>query len=316
MKLDRTPKVSVIIPTFNRSKTVMRAVKSVLNQSYQNIEIIVIDDGSTDDTATILGLLNDKVQVHYQKNLGAGAARNAGIKYAQGEFIAFLDSDDEWYSDKLEIQMKRFSKEPDIDLISTGTIFVDQSGKIHRIQSVERSGYLFEKLLYTNEISTSSVVVKRKCLINNNLFFRTDLPCREDWDLWIRLSARCQFEIMPDILVRNHIQKNSRGSASPEFLGQQYRVIINDLMMDQYIGSYVKNNINHIEANVLFVVAYLHYVSGNTNKARSYLLKALLKSPTKLKLWSVLAILIIPNYLFEQIKIFLKRDYLLLKQAS
>ena len=118
------PKVSVIIPTYNRSKYVTKAIDSVLAQTYRDFEIIVVDDGSTDNTKEVLKPYTDRIKYLYQENTGVSAARNAGIRAAGGQWIAFLDSDDEWLPEKLSIQMDYLSRHNEIVAFITNVKFI------------------------------------------------------------------------------------------------------------------------------------------------------------------------------------------------
>src|SRR4030066_2069221 len=152
---DYRPGVSVIIPTYNRARFIERAIRSVLNQTYQNFEIIVVDDASTDDTEErVRRLLPNGRRLKYVRhdiNRGAGAARDTGIKNAAGEYIALLDSDDEWLPEKLEKQLQVFkeSRDEKLGLVYCGVVLIKDNQKVGERLSKEK-GYVFEKLLERN----------------------------------------------------------------------------------------------------------------------------------------------------------------------
>jgi len=181
--------VSVIIPTYNRANMIKRAIDSVLRQTYQYFEIIVIDDGSNDDTYQVVQSINDS-RIRYirlDRTKGAAAARNEGILQANGELIAFLDSDDIWMSKKLEMQVNTFLND-DVGLCYTSILLIDEKGKVVGKHKATHSGYIFKKLLKKNIIgSASSVMVKRNCLDKCGLFDES-LTHREDYDLWLRIA--------------------------------------------------------------------------------------------------------------------------------
>ena len=195
---ENTPTVSVIIPTYNRAHLVGRAIRSVLNQTFQDFEIIVVDDGSTDNTEEVIKSFNDpRIRyIRHEQNRGGSAARNTGIRAARGEYIAFLDSDDEWLPQKLERQVNAFkSLDETTGLVYTGLRFVDHKGALVWEQRPNLSGYIFHKLLRRNVIGTaSSVMLRRDCLLFTGLFDET-LPSRQDLDLWIRIAR--QFKVFP-----------------------------------------------------------------------------------------------------------------------
>lgn len=176
--------VTIIIPTFNRADTIEATVNSCLDQSYLNLEIIVIDDGSTDDTHYLLekNILNNKIIYIYQQNSGRSKARNLGLKMAKGEFIQFLDSDDLLEKNKIEKQINKIKADITIDGIYGQTIYFKNN-----IDNVIKKVFInvekdFEmRLLQKNFITISSILI-RKCDIN----FDEELNAMEDWDFWIK----------------------------------------------------------------------------------------------------------------------------------
>jgi len=188
------PKLSVVIPTFNAAKYLPEALESVLNQTYRNFEIIVVDDGSTDDTKEVLAPYIKKIKYIYQNNAGPGSAKNAGIHTAKGEWIAFLDSDDYWEDYHLEELTKLQESEPDADLIYTGKRWVNRNGVAIKDAHEQRSypkGWIFEKMFQCNYVSSSSVVLaRRSTLIDLGGFNEASVfRIAEDYDMWLRLSA-------------------------------------------------------------------------------------------------------------------------------
>ena len=155
-----SPVVSVIIPTYNRAHLIGRAIRSVLDQTYQDWELIVVDDASTDDIPGIVkGFTDGRVKyIRHDENKGAAAARNTGIQAARGAYIAFLDSDDEWLPEKLERQVQAFeSSDAQVGVIYTGTIAVSQSGEALSDYKAPRfRGYIFRDLLISNRIQECS----------------------------------------------------------------------------------------------------------------------------------------------------------------
>ncbi|GAH74960.1 unnamed protein product, partial [marine sediment metagenome] len=168
VEVKNKPTVSVIIPTYNRAYLIGRAIQSVLNQTYQDFEIIVVDDGSTDDTEEIVRSFKDKRigYVRHEKNKGAAAARNTGIKAAKSEYIAFQDSDDEWLPEKLEKQMKVFENAPpEVGVVYTDFLRIKGNKKIHIPFSwvTQKEGNIHKELLKGNFVTTQSVVIRKKC---------------------------------------------------------------------------------------------------------------------------------------------------------
>lgn len=204
-------KISVIIPTYNREKTIKRAVDSVLNQTYNNLEVIIVDDCSIDNTKELVDSWNnDKVKYFkLEKNSGACAARNKGIELATGEYIAFQDSDDEWFPDKLEKQMKLL-KNTNTEVTFCAFEFITLDGKNNKkvpefdVNNIEN---MTKELLNQNFISTQTLLGKKSVFISNQ--FDKTLPRFQDWDLAIRLSKKYKISYLDEILVNLYVQNDS-----------------------------------------------------------------------------------------------------------
>ncbi|MCF8045651.1 MAG: glycosyltransferase family 2 protein [Desulfarculaceae bacterium] len=183
------PLVSAVIPTFNRGWTVCRAVESVLRQNYPHMEIIVVDDGSTDDTAEKLAPYAGNIRIMEQENLGVSAARNSGIKAASGDLIAFLDSDDLWQNDKISKQTAFFARHPSALICQTEEIWIRNGRRVNPAGKHKKpSGMIFEPSLHLCLVSPSAVMMKPRLFQEKGLFDET-LPACEDYDLWLRISV-------------------------------------------------------------------------------------------------------------------------------
>jgi glycosyltransferase involved in cell wall biosynthesis len=197
------PLITVIIPAYNRAHLVSRAIRSVLNQNFKDFELIVVDDGSNDSTAEALDCFGNALKCVFQEHRGVSAARNTGIEHANGELLAFLDSDDEWLPKKLECQValadakKRFICHTD-EIWMRGGKIVPQK-EIHRKQG----GRFFERALERCLISPSSVMISRSLLDEVGLF-DTELVAAEDYDLWLRITAFHEVDFAPQPLVVKH----------------------------------------------------------------------------------------------------------------
>lgn len=181
-----TPSISVIIPSYNSEKTLSRAINSVLSQNFPVLEILVIDDGSTDGTRNLIEKEFPQVRYIYQNNQGASAARNNGATVAQGEWLALLDADDLWKPGKLAKQWDIIQSHPDSVFITTGREFAHQR-KIYNGSNIYR--WRIEQLLAHNRVHTSSVMVKRE-IFQSLGGFDPGLVTGEDWDLWLRIVHR------------------------------------------------------------------------------------------------------------------------------
>ncbi|ANU22557.1 glycosyltransferase family 2 protein [Planococcus donghaensis] len=196
-------KVSVIIPTFNRSELLKKALKSLEKQSHQNLEIIIIDDFSTDDTADVVAEMTDDriIYLKHEVNKGGSEARNTGLKRATGNFIGFLDSDDQWLPDKIEKQLEKFSEDSDVGVVYTGVQVVNENKQPTRKIVPEYRGDILSKLLEFNYIDTTSSVLVRKEVLDQVKGFDASLPSCQDWDLYIRLAQVTKFDFVKESLV-------------------------------------------------------------------------------------------------------------------
>jgi glycosyltransferase involved in cell wall biosynthesis len=200
--------VSVVIPTYNTSNFLIKAIQSVINQTYKNWELIIVDDGSTDQTRQIVEEFQKKdsrIKYFFQNNKGQGAARNLGIKNTSGNYIAFLDSDDEFFENKLERVISYFEKDKNIGFIYTDAIIIGDYLYKKRMSEIVTpySGKIYTKLLFNNFITTSTVVVKREVLQNCGLFDESNLLRNfEDYDLWLRIAKKYKIEYIPEVLVK------------------------------------------------------------------------------------------------------------------
>ncbi|HAA02250.1 MAG TPA: glycosyl transferase, partial [Syntrophobacteraceae bacterium] len=195
--------VSVIIPTYNRAALVLEAVASVLLQKIadRDLEIIVVDDGSEDDTGEQLQPLLSRIRYVRQEHAGVSRARNTGIQLAHGKWLAFLDSDDLWVADKLPRQLRYLASHPELQICQTEEIWM-RNGLRWNPKNHHRkpSGRCFEALLERCLVSPSAVVLHRNLLeqVGN---FDENLPACEDYDLWLRIGWRHPIGLLPEPLV-------------------------------------------------------------------------------------------------------------------
>ncbi|MFQ5850235.1 MAG: glycosyltransferase family 2 protein [Candidatus Binatia bacterium] len=207
------PKISVIIPTYNHAKYLPEALDSILNQTYKAFEIIVVDDGSTDNTKEIVARYRDKIRYAYQQNGKQAKARNTGITISSGEYIAFLDADDVWMPEMLELQVRLLDQNPGIGLVfADAEVFRDEITKETSFWLTRRFGDelvactdevpdAFQRLIEKNFIPTGTVVVRRVCFDTVG-FFDESLPPAEDKDMWLRIARRFKIKCNPQILLR------------------------------------------------------------------------------------------------------------------
>lgn len=206
-------KISVVIPTHNRVSLLPRAIKSALNQSFSDIEVIVVSDGSTDGTDEQMKKLSEEdsriIYISYYPGHNGNYARNTGIKAAKGEYIAFLDDDDEWLPTKLEEQLAVMESDNSIGLVYTGThsIYVDDGIEYDSFPEME--GNMSRKILLSNFIGSTTTVMVRKKIFEKVGLFDEELPAIQDYDLWIRICQVTPIGVVSKPLVNYFNYRNS-----------------------------------------------------------------------------------------------------------
>ncbi|NET65758.1 MAG: glycosyltransferase [Moorea sp. SIO1G6] len=202
--------ISVIVPVYNGEKTILETIQSIQAQTFSDFELIAINDGSTDGTLDVISTVNDpRLKVFSYENGGLPVARNRGIRRSRGEFITFIDADDLWKPDKLELQLAALQKNPEAGVAYSWTAFIDENSKfLFAWQPLYWEGNVYPQLLIRNFISSgSNIMVKRK-YIEAAGEFDPCLKSVEDWDYYLRLAALCPFALVPkyQILYRRSSQ--------------------------------------------------------------------------------------------------------------
>ena len=277
------PAVSVILPTYNRAHLIRRAICSVLNQTYQNIELVIVDDGSTDNTEDVVKSFgNERIRyIRNKRNKGAGVARNTGIGIAENEYIAFQDSDDEWFPEKLEKQMKIFdSVGPKVGVVYTGFWRIKHNRKryVPPKEIVQRDGVLSKALgvraVYENFVSMSTSVVRKDCFRKAG-DFDEQLPRFQDWELWIRISKHYDFRCVDEPLVNAYESLDSISRRSTAALFALKHILhkhFEDIARDKrLLGRYY------------FEIGTLLALNGKANRGKDYLRKAVTRYPFNIK---------------------------------
>lgn len=274
--------VSVIIPAYNSSPYICDAVDSVLSQTYSNLEVIVVNDGSTDATLQVLEKYGNRIIVIDQLNQGVAHARNAGIKAAQGEFVTFLDSDDYWFQQKVELQVKYLQQHPEM-----GAVYADWGRwfpianefpdpltlapkNVNLEIDLDQSGDLYEKLIFDFIIHTITIMIK-KSVLNDIGYFDTRLKMGEDYDLWLRLSRVTKIDKLSTPLALYRANSDSITNNPPLDINYSYVVLLDAIRTYDYLkpdGSYLsKNMVQQRLADLCLDFAYQHYRYGNLYKA-------------------------------------------------
>jgi len=255
VKKSKSPLVSVIIPTFNRGWIIKEAIDSVLEQDFIDFELIVVDDGSSDDTAEILGAFGGDIKIIGQSNRGVSAARNRGIQASAGRWIAFLDSDDLWLPQKLSRQVAFFDAHPDAMICQSEEQWIRNGVRVNpKLRHRKFSGMIFERSLELCLVSPSAVMIRKRLFSDVGLFDES-LPACEDYDLWLRVSCRFPVYLIdsPLIIKRGgHADQLSRAPGLDKYRIQSlHKIIESNLLSDdqRHAASRTLKEKCHIFAN-------------------------------------------------------------------
>ena len=258
-----SPRVSVIVPVYNRAAAVRAAAASVLGQTYRDFELILVDDGSTDGSGAVADELAaahpSLARAVHQPNAGAAAARNRGIALSRGEYICFLDSDDEWLPEKLAVQVESMDRHPEVALSYVWALIVDSQGSTLGQMASKAGRNTYRKLFYLNPIAPTSGTMVRAGVLREVGVFDTDLRTREDLDLWLRIAARFGVAEVPKILVR---WRSGEGSLSRDLIQceeDHFRVLRRAIERDREKGGTVWRREKRVlaHANLRYAHAYL-----------------------------------------------------------
>lgn len=268
---------SIIIPTYNRAKFIEKTIQSVLNQDFQDFEIIIVDDGSTDDTGIIVKKIPDpRIKYFYKVNEERGVARNYGAIRSKGDFVTFLDSDDLLYKNHFSEACKLISKNPEANFFHLGYEVRNSHGQLLRTEN-SRTGKTLNEYIFTgNHFSCIGVFLRKEVAL---LFpFNQDrgLTKVEDWDLWIRLSARYNF-FYSNAITSCMIDHNERSLYSFNLGNQMYttELLLLSLRSDEVFMSKYGNYTNYVESEMVSLMA-LNLVLDKQNKlALSFLIEAI-----------------------------------------
>jgi glycosyltransferase involved in cell wall biosynthesis len=221
------PLISVIIPVYNGEKTIKETLDSVLKQTFQDFELIIINDGSQDATVEIVeGIQEPRIKLYSYSNAGQAASRNRGISHAVGEFIAFLDADDLWTADKLEAQLKALQANPEAAVAYSWTDYIDESNQFLRRGSyISVTGDVYKNLLVVNFLENGSNPLIRAQALAEVGYFDEALPPAEDWDMWLRLAARYQFVAVPSPQILYRQSSHSMSSNIHSLAAESLEVI-------------------------------------------------------------------------------------------
>lgn len=268
------PKVSIIIPTYNREEYICETVQSVLNQSYKDIEIVVVDDGSKDNTLQKLGKFERSIKIITQKNSERAISRNHGAKVTSGEYLSFLDSDDLWERDKLKKQIEILDNNKDFILVYGKCLRVNQARQEIKSKNRQLQGYsgnVFENLLMRNFITSPTPLIRREYFNKTNGFESRYIPY-EDWEFWIRFSMLGKFYFLPVPLAyyRIHPQQSVK-LAEAEKIETVTTLLLESSFNLKEVPSTTKNKSLGL-ANLRF--SYWYLLANQINDAKEKIRKA------------------------------------------
>ncbi len=289
------PSVSVLMPTFNRAKFLPEAIDSVLSQTYADLELLIVDDGSEDNTTSVLEpfLRDERVRYFYQDNQGQSYARNVGLKHAMGDFVAFLDSDDIWKPEKLEKQLAVVRAHPDADIVHGDEEIIDEQSAVTSLLNMARySGRITRYLLADNSVSITTALVKRRCFDEMG-GFDTSVGVADDYELWLRFSARYRFHYEPGIVASYRVMDDQISS------DKRRRLAANEMIIRNFLTKY-GDQLDRKDKRwglARFYCRSARYFAsvGERGTAMNSLLMAFRSAPLDLVVWRALYRVMVPR---------------------
>lgn len=278
----KTPRLSVVISSYNYGKYLKGCIDSVLQQTWNDFEIIIVNDGSTDNTDSIVEPFLSDDRIHYvkQKNAGQANAKNTGIRNAKGDLIAFIDADDLWEADKLEKQIVLF-KDPQVGVVYSTARYIDEDGNALPFEHASkyltpRSGKVTDYLFFDNFIPFSSSIVRKECFERLGMFDE-HLSMGIDWDLWLRISIHYKFDYVDETLLVYRVGHPGQMSKNLEM-----RHKCSDTIIKRFIAAN-PNELNFIQIRKMWQYTYMnrgyYYRYVDLKQSSRYYLRALLQWP-------------------------------------
>ncbi|MCC7418343.1 MAG: glycosyltransferase [Acidobacteria bacterium] len=276
------PRVSVVIPNYNCGRFIADAIGSVLAQTMDDLEVIVVDDGSTDGSAAALRPFGDRVRLFEQPNRGVSTARNRGIGESRGEFVAFLDADDLWHPEKLEKQLPRFAN-PEVGLVHCAVEYVDERERPLGTNFTGRSGRVLEPIVLLQGTVVlaggSTAVVRREAFDRVGLFDR-EMSTAADWDMWRRIACAYEIDMVREPLMRYRLRPGS--------MHRNVDVFAHDVLhgFDSLFADPAAAEVHHLKrrayaaAYLMLSGSYLH--AGRWRESVAYGARALVSWPLSL----------------------------------
>ena len=290
-----SPTISIIIPTFNRADCIGAAISSVLNQTFQDFEIFVVDDGSNDNTQEVVCGFNDS-RIKYQrqkKNTGCAGSRNIAVRNSSAKYIAFLDDDDEWLPEKLQRQASFLeTSSPEVGGVHTGCFLVEKDSGRMKATSDGGNG---DAQMWRNNIATSSLLVRRECFSRVGFFDETML-CASDYDMWIRISKVFRFGYIDTPLVKYYIHQNKLSKNYGKLIGGR------EILLNKHRSFFATNTRVYSRHYLQLGVLYCYY--GNMPKGRRAFLTAIYLYPFEIRNYFNLCLSLASAQNFRRVKDF------------
>jgi glycosyltransferase involved in cell wall biosynthesis len=299
------PEVSVIIPAYNAAAYIGQALESAFAQTFQDFEVLVVDDGSTDETASIVASFGDRVNYLRQDNAGSAKARNLGIRKSRGLFIAFLDADDLWLPDKLARQVALMREQPEVGMVFTKHINFDETGATWPFRFDKRllmEGDVARNIFMRSGVGTPTVMVRREVFETVGLF-EESLRQGQDDNMWVRIAAHCQVRLIdePLVKVRNHSGRVTRDLKK----NTQYVLASTHLLCTHY-GRVVADRIGDLAdrklARAYFDSGYIQYENGNLKEARKDFRLSIRHDAWRWKNYLYWIVCLLPSWLVKSLR--------------
>jgi glycosyltransferase involved in cell wall biosynthesis len=283
------PRVSVIIPTYNRAHFIAEAIESVLAQSFRDFEIIVVDDGSTDNTRSVISSF--PVRYMYQENQGPVIARNRGIDLAQSKYLVFLDSDDVFMGNALERGVKVLDRHPEVAFSYGQAYLIDEEGHVFGLRkakykhSCTQTGKdeIARFLVYGNQIPTCTAMVRRSCLDEVGWFDPAFSSGSEDFDLWVRLAKRYAVAYIAEPLAKYRVHCGGLGTGRElDEIEESHRCILESIFNNVEMGPFFSSWEDMAYSRLYLRLAVLAYGRQDMRIARKYIFRAVKTDPGRL----------------------------------
>ena len=303
--------VSVVIPTYNGSRFLLFTVQSALNQAYSPIEVIVVDDGSTEDIRRVLEPVIGRIRYIHQENRGPAAARNHGIRLSRGAYIAFLDHDDIWLADNLQDKMTALKNSPECAMVYSYPEIIDASGQLlpRKYYFNCPSGWVFEDFLLHNRIATFSTTLICRSIFDKvgMLDENQDITCCDDYDMWLRIADVGKIIYSPDKGVRYRIHEQNLLKNHNLSFSSHLNVFRKALKECRTVSQIPQKELSaivneHLYVKYLVYAFNFYYDMSDYKTTRNLLWQCILLKPYTLKNWAYLLLCSLPQPLVARLR--------------